>query len=76
MTVPSLDMGLDETLVALRDSVRAFCNKEIAPRAAEIDRTNAFPSDLWRKLGDLGVHGMTVSEAYGGVNLGYLRTSS
>jgi len=72
MAIPSLDMGLDETLVALRDSVRAFCDKEIAPRAAQIDQENQFPTDLWKKLGDLGVHGMTVSEAYGGVNMGYL----
>lgn len=72
MAIPSLDMGLDETLVALRDSVRAFCDKEIAPRAQEIDQTNAFPHDLWKKLGDLGVHGMTVAEEYGGVNMGYL----
>ena len=72
MAIPSLDMGLDETLVALRDSVRAFCDKEIAPRAAQIDQENQFPTNLWKKLGDLGVHGMTVSEAYGGVNMGYL----
>ncbi len=72
MTIPMLDLGLDETLAALRASVRAFCDKEIVPRAAAIDRENAFPPDLWRKLGELGVHGVTVSEEYGGVNLGYL----
>jgi isovaleryl-CoA dehydrogenase len=56
----------------LRDSVRAFARDEIAPRAAEIDRSNQFPMDLWRKLGDLGVLGITVEEAYGGTGLGYL----
>ena len=61
---PEIDM--------LRDSVRDFAAQEIAPRAAEIDRTNAFPPDLWRKLGSLGLLGITVEEAYGGSALGYL----
>ena len=56
----------------LRRSVQQFAAKEIAPRAAEIDRDNLFPADLWAKLGALGVHGMTVDERYGGANLGYL----
>src|SRR5262245_39590081 len=56
----------------LRDSVRDFVAKEIAPRAAEIDRTNQFPPDLWRKLGALGVLGVTVEEEYGGTAMGYL----
>jgi isovaleryl-CoA dehydrogenase len=61
-----------ETLDMLRDSVRDFAQKEIAPRAAEIDRTNQFPPDLWGKLGALGLLGITVEEAYGGTMMGYL----
>ena len=72
MNIPGLDFGLGEDIAALRDSIQAFAAKEIAPRAAEIDRVNEFPADLWRKLGDLGVHGMTVSEDFGGTNMGYL----
>jgi isovaleryl-CoA dehydrogenase len=74
MNVPyrTLRFGHDETIEALRDSVHRFAQKEIAPRAAEIDRENLFPKDLWRKLGDLGLLGMTVSEEYGGAGLGYL----
>src|SRR5919107_789059 len=61
-----------ETVDMLRESVRDFAAKEIAPRAAEIDRSNEFPPDLWRKLGALGVLGMTVEEEYGGSAMGYL----
>src|SRR3954470_8592638 len=61
-----------ETIAMLRDSVRDFSQKEISPRAAEIDRTNQFPPDLWKKLGALGVLGMTVEEEYGGTAMGYL----
>ena len=69
---PGLDFALGETIDLLRDSVRAFAAAEIAPRAAEIDRTNQFPAELWRKLGDLGVLGITVEEDFGGAGLGYL----
>ncbi len=72
MNVPSLDFNLGETIEMLRDTLRDFCAAEIAPRAAEIDRVNEFPADLWKKLGDLGVHGMTVEEEYGGTAMGYL----
>ena len=72
MITPGLNLDLDETLNALRDSVRAFAEKEIAPIAAEIDRDNEFPNHLWRKLGDLGVLGITVSEEYGGAAMSYL----
>jgi isovaleryl-CoA dehydrogenase len=67
-----LSFALGETIDLLRKSVRDFATKEIAPRAAQIDQENLFPADLWRKLGDMGVHGMTVAEEYGGANLGYL----
>ena len=70
MSVLQFDHG--ETLAMLRDSVRDFAAKEIAPRAAEIDRENHFPPDLWRKLGALGLLGITVEEEYGGSALGYL----
>jgi isovaleryl-CoA dehydrogenase len=69
---PSLDFALGETIDMLRASVRAFAAAEIAPRAAEIDRSNQFPAGLWRKLGDLGVLGITVEDTYGGAGLGYL----
>ncbi len=72
MSLPDFDFGLGETLDALRDSVESFCAREISPMAAEIDRSNVFPRELWPKLGELGVLGMTVPEAYGGVDLGYL----
>jgi len=70
--VSFLQFDHGETLAMLRDSVRDFAAKEIAPRAAEIDRTNQFPPDLWRKLGALGLLGVTVEEQYGGSALGYL----
>lgn len=63
---------MDETLSMLRDSVRKFAQQEIAPIAAEIDHTNQFPNALWRKMGALGILGMTASEAYGGADMGYL----
>ncbi|WP_341705530.1 isovaleryl-CoA dehydrogenase [Ferrovibrio sp.] len=69
---PTLDFGLGETADMLRQSVRGFVDAELAPRADAIDRTNEFPRDLWTKLGDLGLHGITVEEEYGGSGLGYL----
>ncbi|MGY3860867.1 isovaleryl-CoA dehydrogenase [Aeromonas lacus] len=65
-------MQMDETLNALTEQVAAFCQKVIAPRASEIDQSNAFPRDLWPRMGELGLHGITVAEEYDGVNLGYL----
>jgi isovaleryl-CoA dehydrogenase len=70
--LPGLAFELGETIEMLRDTVRSFAAQEIAPRAAQIDHDNLFPADLWKKLGDLGLHGMTVSEEYGGTQLGYL----
>ncbi len=70
--LPSLSFNLGETVDMLRDTVQSFAANEIAPRAAAIDHDNLFPADLWKKLGDLGLHGMTVSEEYGGTELGYL----
>ena len=74
MTAPyaELDHDLGEDLNMLRDLVYKFAQAEIAPRAAEIDKTNQFPADLWQKMGDIGVLGITVDEAYGGSNMGYL----
>jgi isovaleryl-CoA dehydrogenase len=69
---PGLSFGLGETIEMLRDSVQAFAQEQIAPRAAAIDADNLFPADLWKQLGDLGLHGMTVSERYGGNEMGYL----
>jgi isovaleryl-CoA dehydrogenase len=67
-----LNFAHGETIDMLRDTVRAFAAAEIAPRAAEIDATNTFPRDLWPKMGELGLHGITVPEADGGIGLGYL----
>ena len=67
-----LDFDLGETADMIRDTARAFSQAEIAPRAAEIDRSNQFPRDIWPKLGEIGLHGITVAEEYGGAGLGYL----
>ena len=70
--LPSLNFSLGETVDMLRDALQSFTTEEIAPRAAAIDRANEFPADLWRKLGDLGLLGITVEEEYGGSGMGYL----
>ncbi len=67
-----LDFGLGEDADMLRESVSAFSASEIAPRASEIDRTNTFPRDVWKPMGALGLHGITVEEEWGGAGLGYL----
>jgi len=72
MNLPGLNFQLGEDIDALRDTVRAFAEAEIAPRAAEADRSDQFPMDLWRKMGDLGVLGITVPEEEGGAGMGYL----
>ena len=72
---PTLNFGLGEEIDMLRDAVHQMCQQEIAPRAADIDRDNEFPSDLWRKFGDMGLLGITVEEEYGGSNMGYLAHS-
>jgi isovaleryl-CoA dehydrogenase len=72
MNTRNLNHGLGEELDALRETVTRFCEQHVGPRAAEIDRSNAFPRDLWPKLGALGLLGVTVSEDYGGAGLGYL----
>ncbi len=70
--LPGLDFMLGEDIDALRDTVRAFAQAEIAPRAGQIDESDQFPMDLWRRMGELGVLGITVPEAYGGADMGYL----
>src|SRR5712675_137858 len=68
----SLNFHLGETIDMLRATVQQFAAEDIAPRAAEIDRENLFPADMWRKMGDLGLLGITVDEEYGGTAMGYL----
>jgi len=69
---PTLDFGLGEDADMLRQSVSGFAADEIAPRAADIDRDNDFPKDLWRKMGDMGLLGITAADEYGGAGMGYL----
>jgi isovaleryl-CoA dehydrogenase len=70
--VPSLQFDLGEDIAMLRESLQQFTAEQITPRAGEVDRSDQFPMDLWRKFGELGVLGVTVSEEYGGAGLGYL----
>ncbi len=70
--LPGLNFDLGEAADMLRSQVESFAAAEIAPRAAQVDRDNAFPMDLWPKMGALGVLGVTVSEEYGGAGMGYL----
>ncbi|MCZ6668182.1 MAG: isovaleryl-CoA dehydrogenase [Gammaproteobacteria bacterium] len=70
--IPSLNFDLGETIDLLRDAVQDFAQAEIAPLAAEIDRSNEFPNQLWPRLGDMGLLGITVPETYGGADMGYL----
>ena len=72
---PTLNFGLGEDIDMLRNAVRQFAAGEITPRAAQIDRDNDFPADLWPKLGDMGLLGITIDEAYGGSGMGYLAHS-
>ena len=67
-----LNYQLGDDINALRETVKAFADAEIAPRAAELDRTDQFPMDLWQKMGELGLHGITVPETYDGVDMGYV----
>jgi isovaleryl-CoA dehydrogenase len=69
---PTLNFGHDEMIEMLRETVYQFAQNEIAPIAAKVDEENAFPNEMWKKMGELGLHGLTVSEEYGGANMGYL----
>ena len=68
----TMDFGLGEDIDALRETVRKFALEEIAPKSAEVDRSNDFPMELWEMMGSLGLHGITISEEFGGVDMGYL----
>src|SRR5437762_5512048 len=72
LNFPSLSFDHGETIDMLRATVQQFAAADIAPRAADIDRDNRFPADLWRRMGDIGLLGITVEEEYGGTAMGYL----
>ena len=67
-----MDFGLGEDIDALRETVRKFAQEEVSPKSAEVDRSNEFPMELWEMMGNLGLHGITISEEFGGVGMGYL----
>ena len=68
----TMDFGLGEDVDALRETVRKFAQEEISPKSADVDRSNEFPMELWEMMGNLGLHGITISEEFGGVGMGYL----
>ena len=68
----TMDFGLGEDIDALRETVRKFALEEIAPKSADVDKSNDFPMELWEMMGNLGLHGITISEEFGGVDMGYL----
>ncbi len=72
MFMATLDFALGEDIEALRDLVRGWAQERVAPVAAEIDRANVFPAELWREMGELGLLGITVPDEYGGAGMGYL----
>ena len=72
MFMATLDFALGEDIEALRELVRGWAQERVAPMAAEIDRANVFPAELWREMGELGLLGITVPEEYGGAGMGYL----
>jgi len=67
-----MNFNLGEDIDALRETVRKFAQDEIAPKSDEIDKSNDFPMELWQAMGKLGLHGITISEEFGGVDMGYL----
>ncbi|MDE3121780.1 MAG: acyl-CoA dehydrogenase family protein, partial [Paracoccaceae bacterium] len=75
MFTASMTFDLGEDIAALRDTVHRWAQERLKPMAAGIDRANAFPAELWREMGDLGLLGITVEEEYGGAGLGYLAHS-
>ena len=70
--LPGLSFDHGDDIAALRATVQQFAQAEIAPRAAQIDRSDQFPMDLWKKMGDLGILGITAAEEYGGAAMSYL----
>src|SRR5918993_2664065 len=72
MSDPGLDFGLGEMADTIRDTTQRFATDRIAPIAAEIDHADRFPIELWPQMGELGLHGITVEEEFGGLGLGYL----